>query len=70
MRNLLVTGILVVSMPVVAGCNPFLDRLTQMRGEGSGLHRCGNIEGGGLDNGYVSPVCSPGAQAVHPASRH
>jgi hypothetical protein len=40
MRPRLVHGILVVSIAVVvAGCNPFLDRVTQLRGEDASLHR-------------------------------
>jgi hypothetical protein len=38
MRDRLVHGILVVSIVVVAGCNPFLDRVTQARGGGPNLH--------------------------------
>ena len=32
-RNLMALGVLVVLLLVVAGCNPFLDRLTRTRGE-------------------------------------
>lgn len=33
MRNPMALGVLVVLLLVVAGCNPFLDRFTHIRGE-------------------------------------
>jgi hypothetical protein len=33
MRNSMALGVLVILLLVVAGCNPFLDRLTRTRGE-------------------------------------